>query len=527
LKQERVEPHVLLDDAMALHSVTPPQADVMFALVDPFGLDSVLWASVSEPLARFARNVNDAIIEVFAFDRRNDVIAWPTPPPGFMGPVATTSRRPYHLAAYTTSGIAEASGRSCAALGWDIRPTAFDANVDGHGSVVNTSLDKPQTRTAAFSASIDSNRLIGAESDKSNAPAGDAGRRIRARGFSSLGNLDDGRLLETIGLAEERLADDIRASLIHQRRFVERIVHLAARDSGLDLSGTTDAVERIKALESHLGLNHLVVGSMHWLRLRGNEAAHGFDTPLDPNRGCEGLLHCHNVARWFMARGGHGDLEPFGLEIVPFEGVRDRQLRRRETQTRRLETLDRITRQQKIEIQELRRLLEQRLGGTQPTSLGQTVPDTERLRWVYFATPTKANRSDTYNLAYSHGVVCCDAKNSANSFMPNVKHMRSGDLMLLAYGEGGQYEPQLYLKIELPTASPIAGTAVMHELPRELAPLLERAGYHPDPVLGVFTGFQVTPCSDWKGRIPESLRKPVGQNFIRTWNEVRSENSLG
>lgn len=26
---------------------------------------------------------------------------------------------------------------------------------------------------------------------------------------------------------------------------------------------------------------------------------------------------------------------------------------------------------------------------------------------------------------------------------------------------------------------------------------------------------------------PESLRKPVGRNFIRTWNEVRSENDPG
>jgi hypothetical protein len=62
----------------------------------------------------------------------------------------------------------------------------------------------------------------------------------------------------------------------------------------------------------------------------------------------------------------------------------------------------------------------------------QTVPDTERLRWVYFATPTKANRNDTYELAYSHGVVCCDAKTAANSFKPNVRHLRSDDMMLLA-----------------------------------------------------------------------------------------------
>ena len=143
---------------------------------------------------------------------------------------------------------------------------------------------------------------------------------------------------------------------------------------------------------------------------------------------------------------------------------------------------------------------------------------------MYFATPTKANRSDTYEFAYSRGVVCCDAKNAAGSLKPNVRHIRPGDLMLLAYGEGGDYEPQLYLTVEPPIKQPIADTAVLHELPNELAPLLTGAGYSPDPFLGVFTGFRVTPCSDWKGQIPERLRKPVGQNFLRTWEEVRVKN---
>ena len=152
------------------------------------------------------------------------------------------------------------------------------------------------------------------------------------------------------------------------------------------------------------------------------------------------------------------------------------------------------------------------------------MPDLERLRWVYFATPTKANRSDTYELAYSHGVVCSDAKNASGSLKPNVRHMRPGDLMLLAYGKDGNYEPQLYMTIEPPTKQPIAGTAVLHELPNELTPLLTGAGYSPDPSLGVFTGFRVTPCSDWKGQIPEKIRKPVGQNFLRTWEEIRVKN---
>lgn len=96
--------------------------------------------------------------------------------------------------------------------------------------------------------------------------------------------------------------------------------------------------------------------------------------------------------------------------------------------------------------------------------------------------------------------------------------------MLLAYGKDGEYEPQLYLTLEPPTEKPLADTAVLQELPNELGPLLERTGYSPDPSLGVFTGFRVTPCSDWKGQIPEKLRKPIGQNFLRTWEEVRVKN---
>jgi hypothetical protein len=105
-----------------------------------------------------------------------------------------------------------------------------------------------------------------------------------------------------------------------------------------------------------------------------------------------------------------------------------------------------------------------------------------------------------------------------------VKNLRPGDLILLAYGKDGEYEPQLYLAVEPPTKRPIADTDVLHELPNELAPILERAGYRPDPSVGVFTGFRVTPCSDWKGQLPVKFRKPVGQNFLRTWEELRAKN---
>lgn len=96
--------------------------------------------------------------------------------------------------------------------------------------------------------------------------------------------------------------------------------------------------------------------------------------------------------------------------------------------------------------------------------------------------------------------------------------------MLLAYGEHGKYQPQLYLRIEEPSGRTIEDTHVMHELPAELASVLTKAGYEPDPGEQTFTGFRVTPCSDWKGTVQSALRKPTGQNFLRRWDEVRKTN---
>jgi hypothetical protein len=482
LKIEQVEPHVVLDDARELPAVAVPDADVMYALVDPSAPDLALWNSISNGLSRLARTVDAAVVEVFTYDKARGHIDWPGAPSGFTGPIATMHRRPYHLATYATDRIAEDSARACAELGWTVKRTSDVIEVEKYGVA------------------------------------------IRAKGFGPLRDIDDGRLHGTIEQAVARLDDDVAASLLHQRRFVERIVHLAAQHCRLDLSLAADAAARIRVLESHLGLNHHVVRSMHWLRFHGNEAAHSFDTTFGPDVAREGLRHCHELARWFVARLGRVDLEQFAMDVVPVNAPTQRQLRREEAQRRTIESLDRVARQQKAENQELRKLLEQRSGGTPPTTVQDTVPDLERLRWVYFATPTKANRSDTYELAYSRGVVCCDAKTSAGTLKPNVKNLRPGDLMLLAYGKDGEYEPQLYLTVEPPTKKPIAETDVLHELPNELAPILEGAGYSPDPSLGVFTGFRVTPCSDWKGQLPVRFRKPIGQNFLRTWEEVRAKN---
>ena len=448
LNDERVEPRVLLDDARKLSAIAIPDTDVMFALVDPFKLDQALWQSIAKSLSRFRRSVKAAVVEVFIFDNSKARVEWPGAPAGFTGPVATIDRRPYHLAIYATSGIAEECGRACVALGWE---------------------------------------LVAHENTAEELTAGNDPRYLRA-----IKDWNDHRLVEVITSAVARSDDDARASLVHQRLFVERIVHIAAQLSGLDLTFVADAAAAIRALESHLKLSHNVVGPMHWVRQRGNDAAHRLEIALDSGMALEGLRHCHDLAHWFAARFEVGGLERFAFKAAS--------------------------------VQNVSRLLETRANGRPPATVQDTVPDPEQLRWVYFATPTKASRGDTYELAYSRGVVCSDTRNASGNLKPNVRHIQPGDLMLLAYGEDGEYEPQLYVTIESPITHAIDGTKVLHELPNELAPLLATAGYKPDPFMGVFTGFRVTPCSDWKGQIQPKIRKPVGQNFLRTWEEVRIKN---
>ena len=190
LAREGLTPHALIEDARALREVAPPTgAQALLALVDPFVLEDSLWADVSVGLARLADAVVDALVLVFTYDSGRDRVDWPQAPAGFTGPVAVTHRRPFHLALYTSRSVGDVAVEQCVALGWKVARTA----------------GKPGT---------------------SAAHDGDGAIRVTMRGFSFLKTIDDGRLVEAIGLAAARLPHDVRASLFHQRRFQERIAHL-------------------------------------------------------------------------------------------------------------------------------------------------------------------------------------------------------------------------------------------------------------------------------------------------------------
>jgi hypothetical protein len=119
LAEEGVCPHALLSDACELAQVVPlTDCDVMFALVDPFVLDSGVWVDVSRGLGRLCEAVEVAIVEVFTFQKRSKPMEWPAAPAGLAGPVCTVSVGPYHLAVYASASMAHDACARCLELGW-------------------------------------------------------------------------------------------------------------------------------------------------------------------------------------------------------------------------------------------------------------------------------------------------------------------------------------------------------------------------------------------------------------------------
>lgn len=342
-------------------------------------------------------------------------------------------------------------------------------------------------------------------------------------GFSRLQELDSD-LFGEIEFAIARAADDPVASGIRQRRFLERLIDVAWRQHGLGASLGGNLIDDIKQVEVALKVNQRIAALLHAVRRTGNEAAHYGTTPsIQAAR--DGLRACHELARWLAVRCGHADLEPFRMASETADLSTPNQLRRAEARRRKDEATSRIEAGRAQQPLSHSDLLTPRPGGSATERVVDSIPDPTLLRWVYFATPTKADRSNTYDLAYEHGFVCCDAHNAAGALKPNIGHLAPGDLLMLTYGQGGNYRPQLYLRVDEPEGERIHRTHVMTTLPARLGATLARAGYQQDPVLKVFTGFRVTPCGEWKGRIQEEVRKPIGQNFLRTWTEVKTANA--
>jgi predicted nucleotidyltransferase len=90
----------------------------LLALIDPFRGSHLKrdWDAISRCLTRLSRRSTLVVAEVCYFGRR---IAWPVPPAGLLGPLATLDRNHFHLAVYATASVNHDVLRVCASLGWD------------------------------------------------------------------------------------------------------------------------------------------------------------------------------------------------------------------------------------------------------------------------------------------------------------------------------------------------------------------------------------------------------------------------
>lgn len=85
-------------------------------LVDPFEDPTEYWPIVNRIVQETPRMEPVGAIVVFAY--RQSSLAWPPPPEGFKGPVATIEQLPFQLAVYATDGFERDSVRVLGSLGW-------------------------------------------------------------------------------------------------------------------------------------------------------------------------------------------------------------------------------------------------------------------------------------------------------------------------------------------------------------------------------------------------------------------------
>jgi 23S rRNA A2030 N6-methylase RlmJ len=85
-------------------------------LVDPFEDPTEFWPIVNRIVQEAPRTELVGAIVVFAY--RKSALAWPSPPEGFKGPVATIEQLPFQLAVYATDRFEQDSIQALASLGW-------------------------------------------------------------------------------------------------------------------------------------------------------------------------------------------------------------------------------------------------------------------------------------------------------------------------------------------------------------------------------------------------------------------------
>jgi hypothetical protein len=144
--------------------------------------------------------------------------------------------------------------------------------------------------------------------------------------------------------------------------------------------------------------------------------------------------------------------------------------------------------------------------------------------WVYFATPSQAGRDNTRAIVSDLRMIIRPVYENSRDRdkpkpIPNVKHIRQGETILLVYGGKGEpYRPMLACKVvapprPVPQFEEVFSFAEMSQIQR-----LETAGYTRDPHFKKFTGISIEVIPE---RLPPgSIQKPAGQTTIRRWKQV-------
>lgn len=161
-----------------------------------------------------------------------------------------------------------------------------------------------------------------------------------------------------------------------------------------------------------------------------------------------------------------------------------------------------------------------RLGLAAPQTAGQM--QFPQCDWVYFATPARANQTETYDLAVQEELIVRTVYNAAGQRIANVQHIEPGHTLLLVFGHGNSYHALCCCRIGNPDV-PLrrhqhlfSGCALAD---RTLQRRLSAAGYSTDPVMNQLTIIPVTDIRDLQN-IAQNVGHPSGNNTLWRWNDV-------
>jgi hypothetical protein len=144
--------------------------------------------------------------------------------------------------------------------------------------------------------------------------------------------------------------------------------------------------------------------------------------------------------------------------------------------------------------------------------------------WVYFATPSQEDWATTRAIVSDLGMIIrsvYDNRDPPNA-IANVRNIRQGQKILLAYGgKGVPYRAMFSCTVVAPLR-PVPGFEAFSFADDAQNERLKKSGYVVDPHLNRFTGISVEISPE---RLTSPVRKPTGNNTIRSWKEVKAYNA--